>query len=166
MTDRVKSSVDGERKMLRHTLATLAYRGGKALRNAPEGFGRLSIAEGARTPVEILTHIGDLFDWALSMAKDEQAWTTATVRSWTEECDRFFSTITSLDAYLADNPISDSTAEQLFRGPVADALTHIGQITLLRRVAGSPVRGENYVKATITTGRTGSDQPPPVYEFD
>jgi len=126
--------------MLRHTLATLAYRGGKALRNAPEGFGQLSIAEGARTPVEILAHVGDLFDWALSMARDKQAWAPAAGRSWTEECDRFFTTITNFDTYLAENPISQTKAEQLFQGPIADAFTHIGQIALLRRVAGSPAK--------------------------
>ena len=116
--------------------------------------------------MEILAHVGDLFDWALSMAKDKQAWAPAAVRSWSEECDRFFTTITGLDTYLAENAINQTKSEQLFQGPIADAFTHIGQIALLRRVAGSPVRGENYVKAMITTGRTGPDQPPPVYEFD
>jgi hypothetical protein len=166
MTNPVNLQADGERALLRHTLATLAYRGGKALRNAPEGFARLSVAEGSRTPVEILGHIGDLFDWALTLAKDKQAWTPATVKSWDEEHDRFFTTITALDEYLADYPIARETAEQLFRGPIADALTHIGQIALMRRMAGSPVRGENYVKAMIVTGRTGPDQEPPAYEFD
>jgi hypothetical protein len=166
MTDTVQIPADGESKMLRHTLATLAYRGGKALRNAPEDFAALAIAKGGRTPVEILAHVGDLFDWALSMAQDKQAWAPAAVRSWSEECDRFFTKITGLDTYLAENAINQTKSEQLFQGPIADAFTHIGQIALLRRVAGSPVRGENYVKAMITTGRTGPDQPPPVYEFD
>ena len=166
MPDSVKHPDDGERQMLRHALATLAYRGGKALRDAPDDFPQLSVAEGSRTPVEILAHIGDLFDWALSLAKDKQAWTPATVRSWLEERDRFFTTITALDEYLAANPIPRETADKLFRGPIADAFTHIGQIALMRRIAGSPVRGENYVKAMVVTGRTGPDQAPPVYEFD
>jgi len=156
----------GPQPMLRHALATLAYRGGKDFRGAPDGFDRFTVSEGTRTPGEILTHIGDLFDWALTIAQDKQAWTTATVRSWAEECDRFFATITALDDYLAANEIRQDTARLLFQGPIADAFTHIGQIALLRRLAGSPVRGENYAKAMISTGRTGPDQPPPVFEFD
>ena len=34
-----KTDDSAERAFLRHTVATLAYRGGKAIRDVPEGFG-------------------------------------------------------------------------------------------------------------------------------
>ena len=159
------STHDGKREMLRHTLATLAYRGGKAVRDAPEGFGGFNACEGARTPAEILAHVGDLFDWALALARGEQRWRDSAPLPWDEEVARFFKGLGALDAYLASDAPLAATAEALFQGPVADALTHVGQIALLRRMAGAPVRGENYFKAEIKAGRVGAEQAAPRREF-
>lgn len=157
--------MDSTIALLRHTLATVAYRGGKAVRNAPEGFAGFRAGEKSRTPVEILAHIGDLFDWALSIAKGQQAWNDSTPLPWDEEVARFFTSLRAFDDYLASGaPVADP-ADKLFQGPVADALSHIGQIAFLRRLAGTPIRGENYHKAAITAGRVGPDQAAPKREF-
>ena len=159
------STQDAKRELLRHTLATLAYRGGKAVRDAPEGFAVFNACEGARTPAEILAHVGDLLDWALSLARGEQRWQDSSPLPWDEEVARFFKGLGELDAYLASAAPLAATAEALFQGPVADALTHVGQIALLRRMAGAPVRGENYFKAEIKYGRVGAEQAAPRREF-
>ena len=157
---------DEKREMLRHTLATLAYRGGKAVREAPEGFGEFRAGEGTRTPAEILAHVGDLLDWALWLARGEQRWQDSAPLPWGEEVARFFQGLAALDAFLASEEPLAATAERLFQGPIADALTHVGQISLLRRVAGAPVRGENYFKAEIAAGRVGAEQAAPRREFE
>jgi hypothetical protein len=155
-----------ERDMLRHTVSTLAYRGGKVLRDAPPGFEDFAGAPGTRTPGQILAHIGDLLDWALHMARGEHVWKDGASVPWAEASARFFAGLEALDEYLdSDQPLRTS-AESLFQGPIADALTHVGQIAMLRRMAGSPVRGENYQKAEITVGRLGPEQAAPNKEFD
>jgi len=156
----------GKRELLRHAVATLAYRGGKACRAAPADFGAFRCADKTRTPVEILAHIGDLLDWALSLAKGKQAWHDSAPLEWEREVDRFFSALRRFDECLVSEEPLGVPAEKLFQGPVADALTHVGQIGMLRRLAGSPVRGENYLKADISRGRVGVDQPAARAEFD
>jgi hypothetical protein len=158
-------SHDASRQMLRHTLATLAYRGGKAMRGAPESFADYSTGEKGRTPVRIVAHMGDLFDWALSIAKGKETWNNATPLPWKQEVERFFRTLKAFDDYLASSlPLADSV-EKLFQGPVADALTHTGQLTMLRRMAGCPIRGENYHRADIVASRVGQEQTAPSREF-
>jgi hypothetical protein len=152
--------------MLRHTLATASYRGGKALRGAPESFATFRIAQGSRTPAEIVAHIGDLFDWALSLADGKHVWHDSPPLPWAEEVERFFRTLERFDERLASPAALGSSPERLFQGPVADALTHIGQLTMLRRLAHAPIRGENYYKADIVSGRVGADQSAPRVEFD
>lgn len=152
--------------MLRHTLATLAYRGGKALRGAPPGFDEFRSAPGTRTPSEILAHIGDLLDWMLALADGRHTWHDSTPLAWEEGAARFFAGLETIDRRLSAGPLERFTAEQLFQGPVADALTHVGQVALLRRMAGAPVRGENYLLAHIAAGRVGPEQAPAVREFD
>lgn len=156
---------DPKREMLRHTVATVAYRGRKAITGAPPTFADFNPGEGLRTPGQILAHIGDLFDWALSIAKGQQAWNNTTPLPWDRECERFFVSLTKFDDYLASNELLQSPPEQLFQGPVADALSHIGQIAMLRRLAAVPIKGENYHKAAIEVGRVGADQIPPKREF-
>ncbi|HEX3320128.1 MAG TPA: hypothetical protein VHR84_05465 [Terriglobales bacterium] len=158
-------SADSKREFLRHLLATVAYRGGKAIRNAPAGFGDFRAGEGVRTPGNILTHIGDLFDWALSLALGKQAWKDSKPLPWDEECKRFFTALKAFDDHLASEDVLHETPEKLFQGPIADALTHIGQIAMLRRMAGGPVKGENYHKAEIVGGRVGAEQAAPRREF-
>jgi len=156
---------DTKRQMLRHTVATLAYRAGKALRGAPEGFANFRASEKSRTPVETLAHMGDLFDWALWLAQGKHEWRDSAPLAWDEECKRFFATLEAFEAYLNSDQQLHFPPEKLFQGPIADALTHTGQLTLLRRLAGGPIRAENYFKADIVAGRVGSDQTPPTREF-
>jgi hypothetical protein len=159
------SNSDPKRELLRHTLATVAYRGGKALRNAPAEFGEFHASEGVRTPGQILAHVGDLFEWALSLAKGERSWQDSKPQPWDQEVARFYAALAKLDAYLASGETLRTSAEKLFQGPVADALTHVGQITILRRMAGAAVKGENYFAAEVTVGRVGAEQATPKREF-
>jgi hypothetical protein len=154
-------SVDGKIVLLRHTVATLAYRGGKALRGAPPEFSKF----GSRTPGEILAHICDLFDWALSIANGKQAWHNSQPQAWEADVARFFAGLEAFDQRLASGVPLGVEPERLFQGPVADALTHVGQIAMLRRMAGCAISGENYFVAQIETGRVGADQPAPVKQF-
>jgi hypothetical protein len=154
------------RELLRHTLATLAYRGGKAVRGAPEGFADLRVGETTRTPLQILAHVGDLMDWALSQARGEERWGEARPGAWQDEVARFFAGLAALDRYLASEAPLGQSAERIFQGAIADALTHVGQLTMLRRLGGAPVRGENYNRADIRVGRVGPDQAAPRREFD
>lgn len=154
------------RDLLRHSLAVVAYRGGKVLRDVPASFPAFRAGDGSRSALEILAHIGDLFDWALWLARGRHVWNESVPREWQAEVERFHRGLEMLDDVLtADEPLG-FPAERLFQGPIADALTHIGQIAMLRRLAGSPVRGENYFKAEIVAGRTGPAQAAPRREFD
>jgi len=156
---------DPARELLRHVVATLAYRAGKTLRGAPDSFANYKASEHTRTPVEILAHMGDLADWALSIVSGNQKWQSSKPLAWAEEVDRFFAGLGALDAYLAsDQPLHGDIAK-LFQGGLADALTHSGQIGMLRGIAGCPVRAENYYVAKIEAGRVGADQAGPVREF-
>jgi hypothetical protein len=159
------SNPEQNHPLLRHTLATLAYRGGKTIRGAPQEFSRFRSFETARTPGQILAHIGDLLEWGLSIAKGKQVWHDSPPRSWDEDSRRFFAALEALDAYLASGQPLGATEEKLFQGPVADALTHVGQIAILRRLAGAPVRSENYFRADIVVGRVGPEQTSPRKEF-
>lgn len=160
------STTDPKREMLRHTLATLAYRGGKTLRDAPEGFASFKVNEGTRTPAEILAHVCDLLDWALSLAGGRHVWHDSEPPPWREGAARFFAGLEAFDRRLASAEPLGFPAEKLFQGPIADALTHVGQIAMLRRMAGCPVRGENYFAAEIAAGRVGPEQAAPRVEFD
>jgi hypothetical protein len=159
------SAADPKRELLRHTLATLAYRGGKAVRHAPEGFAEFQAGEGVRTPGQILAHLGDLFDWALSIAMGQQKWQDSKPLPWEQEVERFFTALKKFDDFLASSEPAQVPLEKLFQGPVADALSHIGQIAILRRIARAPIKGENYYVAEIEAGRVGADQAKPKREF-
>lgn len=158
--------MENTREFLRHTVATVAYRGAKAIANAPDGFGDFKSSETTRTPLEILAHIGDLFEWALSMAIGKTVWNNAKPLSWEKESERFFACVKTFDDYLASAETIAEPLEKLFQGPVADALTHVGQINLLRRMFDAPIRGENYFKAEIETGKVGAEQSEKRVEFD
>ena len=162
----MSSSSDPSRRLLRHTVATVAYRGGKALRDAPASFATFHIGDKTRTPAQILAHIGDLFDWALSMASGEAAWRDSQPLAWNAEVERFFAAVKKFDDFLASSEPLRAPLEGIFQGPVADALTHVGQIAMLRRLAGAPMKGENYFKADIAVGRVGAEQTAPRREFE
>lgn len=156
----------GKRALLRHTVSTLAYRGGKAVRSAPPEFASLRVGPTTRTPADILAHIGDLLDWALSLARGQQRWNDSAPLAWDDEVHRFFGGLHAFDAHLASNEPLACPAEKLFQGPIADALAHIGQIAMLRRLGDAPIKGENYFKADIVTGHVGAEQAAPRMEFD
>jgi hypothetical protein len=158
--------MDPKRGFLRHTLATVAYRAAKVERDAPAEFPNFALGKGARTPIEILAHMGDLFDWALRMAKGSSEWTQAKPQVWRKEVDRFHASLLEFDRYLASDAPLGVSVEELFQGPISDVLTHIGQLAIMRRQALSPVRSEVYAKADIAPGRVGSDQPKSQFEFD
>jgi hypothetical protein len=155
-----------DRTLLRHLVATIAYRGGKTLRGAPSDFGSFSAGPGSRTAVQILSHMGDLFAWGLALADGEHRWSEEQSNDWDAQVERFFAGLEAVDARLASDEPLGRPAIRLLQGPFADALTHVGQIALLRRLADAPVKGENYFKAEVEVGRVGPDQEPPVYEFD
>jgi hypothetical protein len=159
------ASSDPKRELLRHAVATLAYRGGKAVRNASERFAEFHANEGVRTPGQILAHIGDLMDWALSMANGKREWHDSKPLPWEREVERFFAALKNFDDFLASSESLQAAPEKLFQGPTADALTHVGQIAILRRLAGEPVKAENFYKAEIIVGRVGVDQAKPKLEF-
>jgi hypothetical protein len=166
MTATATATPDPARQLLRHAVATVAYRAGKTLRDAPASFATYHIGDATRTPAQILAHLGDLFDWSLSMAQGQQVWQDSKPVAWTAEIDRFFAALKKFDDYLASpNPLGASL-ETLFQGPIADAFHHIGQLAMLRRLAGSPIRGENYAKAEIIAGHCTLEQPAPKREFD
>jgi hypothetical protein len=158
--------MDQTRAFLRHTVATVAYRGGKAIRDVPASFASFSGDHSDRSAVKILAHIGDLYDWALSQAKGEEAWNNATPLTWDREVERFHAALQKFDDYLASGAPLATTAEQLFQGAIADSLTHVGQLAILRRLAGAKMKSENYSRADIIAGRVGKDQTVPKREFD
>jgi hypothetical protein len=150
---------------LRHTVATLAYRAAKVLRDTPAEFSGFRPGTSSRSAGEILAHIGDLLDWALSLARGEARWHDSKPQSWSADTQRFYSALTAFDEYLDSGEELHTAAGRLFQGPLADALTHVGQIAMLRGLAGAPVQGENYYVAKIESGRTGPDQNAAVREF-
>lgn len=161
-----KSRPQPTRQFLRHTVATLAYRAAKALHSAPESFAEFRASEKTRTPAQIVAHLSALFDWALSLAKGKHAWRDSEPLDWDSGVERFFASLGAFDNYLASNKRLGCPVEKLFQGPVADALTHVGQLAMLRRLAGAPIKGENYFRAEIVAGRVGPDQSSPAFEFD
>ena len=167
MTEQAVESVqaDPARQLLRHILATLAYRAAKTLRDAPDSFATFRASQESRTPAEILAHIGDLLDWALSIASGNQRWRDSKPLAWREETGRFFMALETLESYLASSQSLKVSPEKLFQGPIADAFTHVGQIAMLRRLAGVPIRGENYFVANVGVGRVGPEQAAPIKEF-
>ncbi len=154
--------MNDSREMLRHTLATVAYRATRALDDAPEEFA--NFAGAGRRPVQILAHMGDLFDWAHSIVAGKEAWHNSAPLPWGLEKERFFVTLQAFDSYLASEHPLHAPIDRLFQGPVADALTHVGQLAMLRRLAGAPTRGENFYVAAISLGRI-AEQPKPVKTF-
>ncbi len=155
-----------QRQLLRHTLAVIAYRGGKTVAHAPAEFAAFNAEATDRTPARILAHIGDLFDWALGLVQGRYAWHDSTPLAWEQEVARFYAALQRFDEYLASDAPLQAPVERLLQGPLADALTHVGQLAMLRRLAGAPIKGENYFKADIVAGRLGVEQARPAAEFE
>jgi hypothetical protein len=157
---------EDNREMFRHIAASLAYRATKTLRDVPDTFATFRVDIKSRAPVEILAHMGDLFDWALSMLKGEEIWHDSHPQDWNREGARFCDSLEKFDTYLSSNSPIACPLDKLFQGPIADAFTHVGQLAMLRRLSGAPIRGENYFKADIIIGKVGLEQSKPRKEFD
>jgi hypothetical protein len=153
-------------ELLRHCVATLAYRAHKVLRDVPDGFGDTRLSPHSRSAVELVSHLGDLMAWGERLARGEYRWEAGVTPDWPAACDRFFRELAALDAALADPAVTNVPTGILFQGPVADALTHVGQLAIMRGVTGQPVRPESYARATIEAGRVGREQAAPGREFD
>ena len=138
-------------------VATVAYRGGVAVVDAPEGFAEVRVHETTRTPGEILAHIGDLLEGSLYLLKGEMVYPMSTPLPWKEEVTRFFSAIKNLDSYLASDAPLALPVEKLVQGPIGDALTHVGQIVILRRMSGNPIRPAAYFTAEIVPGEVNEE---------
>lgn len=156
------------RQFLRHATATLAYRGAKALRGAPPEFAHFKAGPTTRTPLEILAHIGDLLEVSAARLRGPTQWKTMPPDTWERQVARFHGALADIDAGLASDAPIEVSLERWYQGPFADALTHVGQLTMLRRLSGAPMKGEAYFLADIATGRTGTEQTPadPKVEFD
>jgi hypothetical protein len=165
MTD-VATPEAAERRLLRHLVATLAYRSAKALRDVPDSFATYTLGDGRRTPLQIVAHMADLMEWGLRFAQGEYKWQAAGSDDWTRECRRYFDGLAALDARLADPAPLGYPADIIIQGPLADALTHTGQLSMMRGLAGHAVRPESYARAEIVIGRVSVEQAAPGREFD
>ncbi len=156
------------RLFLRHCLATLAYRAGKTVRGTPAAFGEYRADASSPRVLEILAHMGDLMDWLLTQAQGNTRWNNATPLAWDDEISRFHHSLGALDAYLASGAPLGYEPGRMFQGGIADALTHTGQLAMLRRLSGYKMKGESYNRADIEAGRVGPEQvpPDPRAEFD
>jgi hypothetical protein len=155
-----------EIRLLRHTLATLAYRAGKVLRDFPVESAERRLTPTMRTPREIASHLADLMEWARSLTEGASRWQAAGSSDWESACARFFAGLDALDRALAQADPRSRPPGQIFQGPIADALTHVGQLALLRGAFGAVVRPESYARAQIEVGRVGREQAQPHSEFD
>lgn len=148
---------DIKRELLRHMVATVAYRGGLAITDAPPDFATFRAHETTRTPGEILAHIGDLLEGSLHLMKGEMVNLTSEPLPGKDEVARFFSAVKQLDLYLASDAPMAIPVEKFVQGPIGDALTHVGQIVMLRRMAGKPLRGAKYFSAEIVAGEINEE---------
>ena len=147
--------------ILRHFLASIAYHFTKAVKDAPDNYPELDIGGGVRTPKMIVRHISGVLTYAHSFYKHYDS-TKLDVRPWKEEVKRFYVTISKLDKSILEKCPSGVSMEQILQGPLSDTMAHIGQLLILRRMAGSPVPSENFIYADIRKGVLGPDQPKPV----
>jgi hypothetical protein len=145
-------------EFFRHTLATIAYRAGKCIRNAPESFANFKAGASSKTPVEILAHMSDLLDWSLVVVKGGIEWKETAPVDWTSEVARFYRSLKQLDDYLASGSPIHGDLPRLFQGPIAGAIVYLGRLDTLRRRSGSPTQREIYFDADIVIGRVGLEQ--------
>ena len=155
--------MEDRRKLLNHFLAALAYRTQKALRDAPEDFGWFRVSDGVRTPAELIRHMASVLGYARTYFVGGRYWPEP-LSSFEEEIERFHEMLGILAQHLrnGDALLEGMTEERLLQGPFSDAMTHAGQLALLRRLAGAPVPPENFIVAEIKEERLGRNQSEPV----
>ena len=142
-----------EKKLIRHFIATLAYRTTKVIREVPKAYPNLSVGSGIRMPVEILHHMSDvlLFAYKALVQSDR---VEIPLAPWETEVERFYDVLGRLDeAIVSGAEPRELSWEQLLQGPLSDVMTHVGQLAMLRRLAGDPVPGENFSRAEIQIGK-------------
>lgn len=145
--------MDLKRELFRHLVASLAFRAKVAIADAPSDFADFKLSETIRTPGEILAHLGDLLQGSLFLMKGEMVYLNSAPLAWEDEIKRFFSAVNEFDAYLASDAPLNQPIEKITQGPISDALTHVGQIVMLRRAARIPVKSEGYFAAEIVPGK-------------
>jgi hypothetical protein len=151
-----------KRALLRHFLAAITYRTQKALRDAPDSFGSFRVAPKVRTPHELIHHMDSLMGYARTFFTGGE-YRQEMLSEFSAEILRLHATLEDLARHLeTDTPLQGITPERMLQGPLADAMTHAGQIALLRRLAASPVPPENFIYADVRAENLGPEQPPPV----
>jgi len=148
-------------EMLRHFLASIAYRATKTIKNPPNNYPTLNLGKGVKTPLGILHHVTGVLTYAHSFFEHYDT-THSKVKSWDAEVDRFYNILSKLDRSIQEKKTDKVTEEQLLQGPLSDAMTHIGQLSMLRRLADSPLPSENFIFAGVRKGAVGPDQPDPI----
>ncbi len=144
-------------RLLRHLVATIAYRSRLVIRDAPEGYDTLRLAEGGMTAGELVNHMTNVLGYLRSRITDGER-TRHDLIDWDAEVARFYGMLGEIDrAFAVGVELAEGEELRLLQGPLADTCTHIGQLAALRRLAGKPVPGENYIKADIQIGRVGMD---------
>jgi hypothetical protein len=149
------------RSVLRHFLASIAYHATKAIKDAPENYHELDVGMGVRNPRQILHHVTGVLCYADSFYQTYET-TRFPLKPWSEEVEHFYKILASLDDSIKLRQLQDVTDLQILQGPLSDAMAHIGQLLMLRRLSGSPVPSENFIYADIKIGQVGSDQPNPI----
>jgi len=154
---------DDTRQLLRHFLATLAYRTQKSVRSAPDHFGTFDAGHETRTPTEIVRHMTSVLVFARTFVVGGEHHRPDPLSTLAEEIDRFHAVLGDLSADLEHGNalLHGMTPERLLQGPFADAMTHAGQLAMLRRLAGVPVPPEDFSEAAIATERVGPDHAGP-----
>jgi hypothetical protein len=150
-----------KRDMLRHFLAALAYRTQKAIRGADAGFASFDAGNGVRTPHELICHMRSVLGYARTYFIGGE-YPRPTPVDWKEDVGAFHAMLEDLNGLLAaGDELHGLTEEQLLQGPFADAMTHAGQIAMLRRMYGEPVASENFIFAEVSAENVSTDQPEP-----
>jgi hypothetical protein len=153
--------MDAQRALLKHFLAAIAYRAQKALRGAPDSFADFKAGVNVRTPHEIIWHMAGVLGYARTFFQPG-VWQPDRLDNFDDEIRRFHLVLEGLGSLLEqETPRNGITLEQLLQGPLADAMTHVGQLAMLRRLAGSPVCPENFIYAMILAGNVSPDQAMP-----
>lgn len=144
--------MDEKRQLFRHLVATVAFRGRVAVEDAPPDFPDFRASDDSRSAREILAHIGDLFTGSVSLLRGDYVELDSVPLPWPDEVARFYDSIEKLDDLLASDEPLAFPVEKFVQGPVGDALTHVGQIVLLRRLSGVPVKSAMYFSTEINPG--------------